>query len=243
MCAAYRDACLKYHPDKCGAVMMDEEAKEKCEERFKHIQEAYDVSLNAPNNPHVPSVLAVALFRALFHLTSLPGSYTHSLLVPWDLGWCCTQTLSDPQKRRTYDSMDDFNDHLPTTLPEDKDFYKVRVPPLARCRSALHSRLHRVQFTRWPGPEHPSPLPPSIRTKCYHSHPHVHLRAARSSSRKEGVVASEEIAVRIPSEGQKADADDQRPDASTPSILQSTFVYTSPLRMHPLGTPGVSACI
>jgi DnaJ-class molecular chaperone len=43
-CAAYRDACLKYHPDKCGAVMMDEEAKEKCEERFKHIQEAFDVS-------------------------------------------------------------------------------------------------------------------------------------------------------------------------------------------------------
>jgi hypothetical protein len=47
--AAYRDACLKYHPDKCGAVMMDEDAKFKCEERFKHIQEAYDVrSLAAP---------------------------------------------------------------------------------------------------------------------------------------------------------------------------------------------------
>ena len=72
-CAAYRDACLKYHPDKCGAVMMDEEAKEKCEERFKHIQEAFDVSPSSrPMSPHALAMLCSAVSISL--LRSSPAT-------------------------------------------------------------------------------------------------------------------------------------------------------------------------
>ena len=55
----------------------------------------------------------MSLSETAARLTCPPG--THPL-----------QTLSDPLKRRTYDSCDDFNDSLPTSLPDDKDFYKVR---------------------------------------------------------------------------------------------------------------------
>lgn len=72
---AYRDACLLFHPDKCGAAMMDEDDKTKTEERFKCIQEAYDC-------------------------------------------------LSAPEKRRVYDSTDDFNDHLPSSADTPADYYK-----------------------------------------------------------------------------------------------------------------------
>jgi len=79
---AYREACLLFHPDKCGAAMMDEDKKAECEERFKSIQEAYD-------------------------------------------------TLSDPAKRRCYDSTDEFNDNLPLSC-EEGQFYSVFGLPFKR---------------------------------------------------------------------------------------------------------------
>lgn len=72
---AYRDACLLFHPDKCGAAMMEEDEKLQCEERFKYVQDAYD-------------------------------------------------TLSSVEKRRVYDSCDEFNDHLPNSFEQPIDFYK-----------------------------------------------------------------------------------------------------------------------
>jgi curved DNA-binding protein CbpA len=36
---------LELHPDKCGAATADEETKQKIEDRFKRIQEAYEVRL------------------------------------------------------------------------------------------------------------------------------------------------------------------------------------------------------
>mmetsp|Transcript_22576 Transcript_22576/g.31438 ORF Transcript_22576/g.31438 Transcript_22576/m.31438 type:complete len:668 (+) Transcript_22576:166-2169(+) len=79
---AYRDACLRFHPDKCGAAMKDDAEKAKIEERFKAIQDSYD-------------------------------------------------TLSDPAKRRVFDSTDDFNEFLPTSC-EDGEFYKVFGPAFHR---------------------------------------------------------------------------------------------------------------
>ena len=43
-CTAYRKMCLKMHPDKFASH--SEEEKEKAEEKFKEIQQAYEVLSN-----------------------------------------------------------------------------------------------------------------------------------------------------------------------------------------------------
>lgn len=72
---AYRNAALKFHPDKCGIAQASEAEKERIEAHFKDIQEAYN-------------------------------------------------TLSDPQKRREYDSMAADDEVLPTKCGEG-EFYEV----------------------------------------------------------------------------------------------------------------------
>mmetsp|Transcript_31788 Transcript_31788/g.38414 ORF Transcript_31788/g.38414 Transcript_31788/m.38414 type:complete len:648 (+) Transcript_31788:312-2255(+) len=88
---AYRDTALKHHPDKCGALKSDEE-KVKIEERFKLIQEAYEV-------------------------------------------------LSDPVRRREYDSKDEFDDSLPSTATPET-FCKTFGS--AFRRNAKWSEIHPV---------------------------------------------------------------------------------------------------
>ena len=75
---AYKDTALKYHPDKRGAAVAEEKEKERIEERFKAIQEAYE-------------------------------------------------HLSNPEKRRLYDSTDEFDDTLPTpnSYETDEGFFSV----------------------------------------------------------------------------------------------------------------------
>lgn len=80
--AAYRRACLEHHPDKALINVTDEAEKERIQEHFKLIQDAYDV-------------------------------------------------LSDPAKRREFDSTDEFDDTLPVQC-DPKDFFKVFGPAFRR---------------------------------------------------------------------------------------------------------------
>eukprot|EP00892_Ulva_mutabilis_P012565 jgi/Ulvmu1/9681/UM055_0019.1 len=72
---AYQKQALKHHPDKLSASVQSEREKDKLDEKFKAIQDAFE-------------------------------------------------TLSDPQRRREYDSTDDFDDSLPERC-RDSDFYAV----------------------------------------------------------------------------------------------------------------------
>jgi len=72
---AYRRTCLESHPDKKLIGVDDPAEKQRIEDAFKTIQEAYEV-------------------------------------------------LSDPAKRREYDSTDEFDDTLPTGC-DPADFFKV----------------------------------------------------------------------------------------------------------------------
>ncbi|KXZ42767.1 hypothetical protein GPECTOR_119g398 [Gonium pectorale] len=80
--AAYRRACLEHHPDKALINVTDEAEKERIQEHFKTIQDAYDI-------------------------------------------------LSDPAKRREFDSTDEFDDTLPMQC-DSKDFFKVFSPAFRR---------------------------------------------------------------------------------------------------------------
>jgi len=75
---AYKATALKYHPDKRGSITDNDKEKQRIEDRFKAIQEAYE-------------------------------------------------TLSNAEKRRLYDSMDEFDDTLPTptSCETDDDFYVI----------------------------------------------------------------------------------------------------------------------
>jgi len=79
---AYRKVCLEHHPDKKLAGVEDEADKERIENYFKSIQEAYKI-------------------------------------------------LSDPVKRREYDSVDEFDDSLPSDCAT-QDFFKVFAPAFRR---------------------------------------------------------------------------------------------------------------
>lgn len=79
---AYRKVCLEHHPDKRLAGVEDEAVKEKIENYFKSIQEAYKI-------------------------------------------------LSDPVRRREYDSVDEFDDSLPSECAT-QDFFKVFAPAFRR---------------------------------------------------------------------------------------------------------------
>lgn len=79
---AYRRTCLEAHPDKALAGIDDPEEKQRIEDKFKTIQEAYEC-------------------------------------------------LSDPAKRREYDSTDEFDDTLPTAC-DPADFFKVFGPAFRR---------------------------------------------------------------------------------------------------------------
>jgi DnaJ-class molecular chaperone len=76
-CAAYRKKALEHHPDKALAGLEDEGKREKVQEHFLLIQEAYE-------------------------------------------------HLSEPAKRREYDSVDEFDDSLPESCAPE-DFYRVRA--------------------------------------------------------------------------------------------------------------------
>lgn len=80
--AAYRRACLENHPDKKLAGVTDPDEKQRIEDAFKAIQEAYE-------------------------------------------------TLSDPARRREYDSTDEFDDTLPTGC-DPADFFAVFGPAFRR---------------------------------------------------------------------------------------------------------------
>lgn len=79
---AYRKVCLEHHPDKKLAGAEDDADKERIENYFKSIQEAYKI-------------------------------------------------LSDPVKRREYDSVDEFDDSLPSECAT-QDFFKVFAPAFRR---------------------------------------------------------------------------------------------------------------
>ncbi|GBF99777.1 hypothetical protein Rsub_12217 [Raphidocelis subcapitata] len=79
---AYRRTCLEAHPDKALIGVDDLAEKQRIEDAFKTIQEAYEV-------------------------------------------------LSDPAKRREYDSTDEFDDTLPTGC-DPADFFKVFAPAFRR---------------------------------------------------------------------------------------------------------------
>lgn len=86
---SYREAALRHHPDKQGALLLLEETeaakqakKDEIETNFKAIQEAY-------------------------------------------------QVLTDPVRRRIYDSTDEFDDEIPTDCAP-QDFYKVYGPAFLR---------------------------------------------------------------------------------------------------------------
>ncbi|KAG2428866.1 hypothetical protein HYH02_014277 [Chlamydomonas schloesseri] len=80
--AAYRKVCLEAHPDKALVGITDEAEKERIQDHFKLIQDAYD-------------------------------------------------TLSDKDKRREFDSTDEFDDSLPVQC-DPKDFFKVFGPAFRR---------------------------------------------------------------------------------------------------------------
>lgn len=86
---SYREAALRHHPDKQGALLLAEETeaakqakKDEIETNFKAIQEAY-------------------------------------------------QVLTDPVRRRIYDSTDEFDDEIPSDCAP-QDFYKVYGPAFLR---------------------------------------------------------------------------------------------------------------
>lgn len=86
---SYREAALRHHPDKQGALLLLEETeaakqakKDEIETNFKAIQEAY-------------------------------------------------QVLTDPVRRRIYDSTDEFDDEIPSDCAP-QDFYKVYGPAFLR---------------------------------------------------------------------------------------------------------------
>ena len=86
--------CLECHPDKKLVGVDDLTEKERIEDHFKLVQEAYE-------------------------------------------------TLSDPAKRREYDSTDEFDDGLPMNC-DPSDFFKVGLRRCTKIRYTQTTRCKRL---------------------------------------------------------------------------------------------------
>eukprot|EP00887_Chlorella_sp_A99_P003237 scaffold9.g3237.t1 len=145
--SAYRKAALLHHPDKQArrfflhisffhagvGLATDEEEKQRIEERFKRIQ----ASVGAWGGRAIGWALGWAIGRAF----GWAFGWAFGQAFGWGgeggrlgregrwRGWVfgaqeAYETLSDPARRREFDSTDDFDDSLPTSCAP-ADFYKV----------------------------------------------------------------------------------------------------------------------